>query len=273
MNEEHRNAAPTTAPRSPREPSADTGDREPYVRVWRLHPGGVRVEAADRTLQGDAPSGAVRWCGPFTHANGYGFWLYSPVDIDIVWHGGRSFEYELLGGYGAEDYAFVKQLQSPADKYQYAPRTKLDPGRVFEGIFSVWTGCAFQTPPGWALMMRSPINKATSPVLKVQEGILETDWLAYDIWMNLQFVQQSRRVSLRRDGWPVAQIIPVRREGYDRRWQLIDGPFERETPEGEAFYQRWIDYNHKKWVEKTRKEPYTYHSERARYLKRSERDG
>jgi antitoxin (DNA-binding transcriptional repressor) of toxin-antitoxin stability system len=114
-----------------------------------------------------------------------------------------------------------------------------------------------------------PINKPTTPVFKVQEGILETDWMAYDVWMNLQFVQQGKKASVRRDGWPVAQIVPVRREGYDRRWRVIEGPLERDTPEGEAFYQRWLEYNRKKWTEKGRKQPYTYHSERARHLERS----
>jgi hypothetical protein len=111
----------------------------PARRAVRAHAGRaprrlVRIEVADKTLQGDAPSSAVRWCGPFVHANAYGFWLYSPVDIDVTWHGGRWFEYEVIDGYTDEDYPFVAGLQSPEDEYRYAPRSKLDPGGVFEGF-------------------------------------------------------------------------------------------------------------------------------------------
>ncbi len=244
------------------------------IRVWRLHPEGAQIVAADKTLMGDAPTGAVRWCGPFTHANAYGFWLYPPLDIDITWHGGRSFEYEIINGYSDADYEHMHSLQAPEDSYQYDPREKVEAGSVFEGIFSIWTGCAFQTPPGWALMVRSVINKPVSPVFKVQEGILETDWLPYDIWMNLQFVQQNKKVSLRRNNIasPVAQIVPVPRQAYDRPWELTESMMERSTPEGEAFYQSWLAYNYKKWVKNDRKEPSTYNTERARHFK-DERQG
>ena len=43
------------------------------LRIWRMHPQGIRICPAERTLRGDAASGAMRWCGPFTHANAYGF--------------------------------------------------------------------------------------------------------------------------------------------------------------------------------------------------------
>lgn len=239
------------------------------IRIWRLHPEGAQIAPADKSLMGDAPTGALRWCGPFTHANAYGFWVYPPLDIDITWHGGRSFEYEIIHGYSDADYDHMHGLQDPGDSYQYDPREKIDAGTVFEGIFSIWTGCAFQTPPGWALMIRSVINKPVSPVFKIQEGILETDWLAYDIWMNLQFVQQNKKVSLRRGNVasPVAQLIPVPRQAYDRPWELTESMMERSTPEGEKFYQSWLAYNYKKWVKNAQKEPSTYNTERARHFK------
>ncbi|MBS1955558.1 MAG: hypothetical protein JST89_15355 [Cyanobacteria bacterium SZAS-4] len=239
------------------------------IRVWRLHPEGAKITPADKSLMGDAPTGALRWCGPFTHANAYGFWVYPPLDIDIIWHGGRSFEYEIIHGYSHADYDHMHGLQQPGDSYQYGPREKIDAGTVFEGIFSIWTGCAFQTPPGWALMIRSVINKPVSPVFKIQEGILETDWLAYDIWMNLQFVQQNKKVSLRRGNVasPIAQIVPVPRQAYDSPWELTESMMERSTPEGEKFYQSWAAYNYKKWVKNAHKEPSTYSTERARYFK------
>jgi hypothetical protein len=47
-----------------------------YLRIWRLHPQGVDVCPAEKTLRGGASSAALRWCGPFAHANAYGFWVF-----------------------------------------------------------------------------------------------------------------------------------------------------------------------------------------------------
>ena len=234
------------------------------LRIWRLHPTGVEICPAEKTLRGEASSAASRWCGPFTHANAYGFWLFAPVDLDVVWHGGRSFEHRFESLYTDDDASFISRLQNPKDKYRYLPRRKVEFGSTLESVVSIWTGCIFQTPPGWGLMIRNPVNINASTIFRAQEAILETDWLPYDIWINLQFVQQEKWARLRRsEGWPpIAQLLPVPRNAYDRHWSLIDVPMERTTAEGRDMFNRWIDYNHKKWVEKGQKDPATYHRQR-----------
>jgi hypothetical protein len=238
------------------------------LRIWRLHPQGIRICPAEKTLRGDASSGAMRWCGPFTHANSYGFWVFSPVDMDVIWHGGRSFEHRFQSLYTNDDVPFVSRLQRPKDSYRYSVRKKVDFGSVLESVVSIWTGCVFQTPPGWSLMIRNPVNINASEIFRAQEAILETDWLPYDIWLNLLFVQQGKWARLRRsDGWPpIAQLLPVPRIAYDRQWGLVDGPIERTTVEGSDLFERWLDYNTKKWVKSGQKDPATYHRERRRRL-------
>jgi Family of unknown function (DUF6065) len=236
------------------------------LRVWRLHPQGVAIHPAERTLRGDASLAAVRWCGPFIHANAYGFWVFPPVDMDVVWHGGRSFEHRFLSQYTDDDLSFVGHLQRPGDRYRYKPRKKVEFGSAQESVMSVWTGCIFQTPPGWSLMVRDPVNINTSAIFRAQDAILETDWLPYDVWLNLLFVQQGKWARLRRsDAWPpIAQLLPVPTAAYDHSWRLIDGAMERTTAEGDALFGRWIDYNAKKWGPDGQKEPATYHRERRR---------
>jgi len=235
-----------------------------YLRIWRLHPRGVRICPAEKTLRGDASAAATRWCGPFTHANAYGFWVFSPCDLDVVWHGGRSFDYRFESLYTDEDASLISRLQRPEDSYRYAPRKKIEFGSTLESVVSIWTGCIFQTPPGWSLMIRDPINITASAIFRVQEGILETDWLPYDIWINLLFIQQDKWARIRRaDNWPpIAQLVPVPTAAYDRPWSLTEGPLERTSADGRDLYSRWVDYNYKKWVEKGQKEPATYSRQR-----------
>jgi hypothetical protein len=234
------------------------------LRIWRVHPRGANVCPAEKTLRGEASSAAMRWCGPFAHVNAYGFWLFPPVDLDVIWHGGRSFEHRFETLYTDDDASVVSRLQRPEDKYRYVPRKKVEFGSTLESVVSIWTGCIFQTPPGWGLMIRNPVNINASTIFRAQEAILETDWLPYDIWVNLLFVHQEKWARIRRsDGWPpIAQLLPVPKAAYDQRWRVIDGPLERATAKGHDLFSRWIDYNYKKWVEKGQKEPATYYRER-----------
>jgi hypothetical protein len=253
--------------------SAETIEEDGFfLRVWRIHRHGVHICPAEKTLRGDASSAATRWCGPFSHANEYGFWVFSPVDLDVIWHGGRSFEHRLGTLYTDDDASVISRLQRPDDKYRYVPRRKIEFGSTLESVVSIWTGCIFETPPGWGLMIRNPVNINPSAIFRAQEAILETDWLPYDIWINLQFVQQGKWARLRRsERWPpIAQLLPVPKAAYDRRWRLMEQTLERTSPRGRDLYDRWIDYNYKKWVEKGQKEPTTYHRERFRGDKRAD---
>ena len=226
------------------------------LKVWRLHPDGCRITPAERTLRNTAHRDAVRWCGPFTHANKAGWWVFPPVDIDITWHGGSEFEYELLSPYSAADgllLSFLLDEDHKGDAWKWLSdpaggRTKFTWGVVERGVAQIWTGCIFETPPGWGLHLRSPINCA-DPAFHVMEAMLETDWLQYDIWLNIAFHRIGEKVELRRDGWPpVAQLIPVRRESYEGRWSVDEELLNRNTPEANRVFEFYVEYNEKKFA-------------------------
>lgn len=256
------------------------------LKVWRLHPDGCRIVPADRSLMGTAHPGATRYCGPFTHANKAGWWVSSPVDIDITWHGGTEFEHELLTPYSNADLRLINFLIDEADgvsqRNWLSPegRTKFTWGEVQPGVVQIWTGCVFQTPPGWGLQIRSPINCAPRGY-HIMEAMLETDWLHYDIWMNLVFHNEGDRVSLRRDQWPpIAQLVPVRRESYETKWTIEEELVNRKTDEANRVFEYYIQYNEKKFSRGGRqrrssedptvmKDSTTYYRERRRLADRT----
>lgn len=238
---------------------------------------------AEKTLHGTANRAAVRWCGPFTHANRAGWWVFPPVDIDIVWHGGDEFEWELLTPYTDADRHLIRFLLDESDDAHPAlwledeGRTKLTWGLVEPGVVQIWTGCIFETPPGWGLHLRSPVNLPPSP-FHVMEAILESDWLQYDIWLNLLFDRPGERAELRREGWPpVAQLVPVPRESYDSLWRLEEETVNRNTEEANRVFEYYVSYNEKKFARggkdpRSRTDPSltkdssTYFKERKRLL-------
>ena len=224
------------------------------LKVWRLHPQACALAPADRTLRGTAHADATRWCGPFTHANKAGWWVFPPVDIDITWQGGAAFDWELLTPYSNADAHLIRFLldEGEATPDKWLPvsrgRAKFAWGVVEPNVVQIWTGCIFETPPGWGLHVRSPINCADDRV-HVMEAMLETDWLQYDIWINLAFHRPGERVELRRDAWPpLAQLVPVRRDSYEGNWQLETEMVNRNTPQANRVFEYYVEYNEKKFA-------------------------
>jgi hypothetical protein len=222
------------------------------LSIHRLHPNGCRIVPAEKTLQGSANPGGVKWCGPFSSANKIGWWVHSPVDIDILWKGGETFEHKLYTPYSDYDHRYTRQLVRPEDGVDpdkwcmEGGRTKLTWGAADAGVVQIWTGCIFKTPPGWCLHVRSPVNFEPLP-FHIQEGILETDWMQYDIWLNVKFHKKHHWASLRRDGPPIAQLVPTRREAYEQSWETEDVMLTRDTEEGEKVTAYWLQYNRKKY--------------------------
>jgi hypothetical protein len=271
----------------------DTGVRMEATRtlkVWRLHPSSCPIVRAEKTLRGAAHRAGVRWCGPFTNANRAGWWVFPPVDVDIVWKGGSDFEYDVLTPYSDADSHLIRFLlrdDDDVDVDSWLPeegRTKFSWGLVDEGVVQIWTGCMFETPPGWGLHIRSPINFSPQP-FHVMEAVLETDWLRYDVWLNIAFDRKDEVARLRRDDWPpVAQIVPVPRETYEAQWQAEEELVHRKTPEANEAFEFFLQYNQKKFAGHGRdplsrddpsltKDSATYYKERKRILGGSERDG
>jgi hypothetical protein len=224
------------------------------LKVWRLHPSGCTIVPAEKTLNSTANRAGVRWCGPFTNANRSGWWLFPPVDVDIVWRGGTAFEYELLSDYSDADFHLIRFLIGEDEDVgvdRWLPpegRTKFTWGLVEEGVVQIWTGCMFQTSPGWGLHIRSPINFPPQPY-HVMEAVLETDWLRYDVWLNIVFDRPNEPVQLRRDAWPpIAQLVPVARESYDAKWQVDEELVNRNSPEANEAFEFFLQYNRKKFA-------------------------
>lgn len=252
------------------------------LKIWRCHSQSARIIPAEKTLHGTANLNGVKWCGPYTSANKAGFWLFPPIDIDITWRGGQQFDYKFHEEYSDEDYHLVRQLIKPTDGVDpdkwslQGGRTKFTWGLVEPGVVQMWTGLIFKTPPGWCLHVRSPVNFAPRSMY-VMEGIIETDWMQYDIWTNLVFTKENETIQLRKDGWPpLAQLIPTRRETFAEKWSSEEEMINRDSVEANQVFEYWINYNHKKFGsggkqaltpdKSLTKDGTTYHKEKMRLL-------
>jgi hypothetical protein len=116
------------------------------------------------------------------------------------------------------------------------------------------------------------------------EAVLETEWLQYDIWLNLVFDRPGEVVRLRRDEWPpIAQLVPVPRDTCSASWHAEEETINRNSEDADRAFAFWVQYNHKKFAgigtesipysdPPATKDPSTYYKERRRILGAPNRD-
>ena len=249
---------------------------EPIFKIFRVHPNGVRIEKAEKTLQGKANQDALKWCGPYGYANQMGWWVYPGFDLDITClekpesgcHSGRwggYFKYQ-TNGYDQSDYALMQEFDSKVKNdfgVSYMGKQHYAIDEPEKNCMSLWTGCVFQMPKDWALLIKSPTNTGLiydqgSPAC-VQEGILEVDWMRYDLWMNFKFHTYGKTLSFRKNqDWPIAQLIPIHKSSYEIGWQTEDKIMNAEDKDCVEMYERYSEYNQKKWVLQGEKDPFCF---------------
>jgi len=182
------------------EPAKMPSTRSQTLKATVTEAPASRLAPADPTLAGDARVADARSDSPVGRANALGWWVFSPCDLALVWRGGRAFELKL---FTAEEGGGAESLQGIVEI-----------GEDAEGVVTIWTGLSLQTPPGWCLKTQSPANVLSSPFVRVQEEILDTDAEAKPLAIKLRFVETGRPLHLRSAAaWPpLAQLVPIPRE-------------------------------------------------------------
>jgi hypothetical protein len=240
------------------------------LSVFRLHPHGVRITRAERLLNGEHVKSpmmhaGLRHCGPLAHANSSGWWIFSPIDLDVVYRGDGEWDYEPLSSYSFEEVDVVGRNLRAEDKYKTRARTHIAVGKVEPDTIQIWTGCIFRTPPGCVLLLTTPLNfvDAFRRPFHVQQAVLETDWLPYDIWLNVKFHRVGECARIRRaDSVPLAQVVPMTRAAYDRNLTHVERLMDRDDPPCQEIWRDWQDYNYAKWIRLGEKDPSTYYWKR-----------
>jgi hypothetical protein len=204
----------------------------PTLKIWRLHPKGVGVKPAEATLGGMAPSSARQHCGPYMHVNGAGFYLYSPIDIDLSYNPDRKIPWDWNmpnKQYTDEEIDILRSMPIKHPQFELdmiKRRSKLfisgaadEPAHTAQ----IWTGCIFQTPPGWSLWIRGPINRELATPFRIEEAIIESDFPRRRLGGGLRGCGRLCAFTPGTPVWHGARMRPQRRD----RCQLCHG--ERES--------------------------------------------
>ena len=189
----------------------------PIVRFHRLI-GSTRVPIrADRSAGGTLPTRATRYCEAVTSASSFGWWVFPPMNISLLWDGDTIFwqyKNEWLPITTAQFPGFRDAFDAtaPADLTGCAPPflTALpEPGTI-----QIWTGLIAQTAQDWSLLVRPPANLPLQGGYALYEGIVETDRWFGPLFTNLRLTRTDSPVHLASD-FPLIQVQPILRQTYN----------------------------------------------------------
>jgi hypothetical protein len=165
----------------------------------------------------------MRYCDALTSATGYGYWIFPPIDLRLLWDGEQ-----IVWSYGDEEewlpltgtntaavqfpgYADTFDELAPDQLRGYSPpfmTAMPEPGGV-----QIWTGLLAKTRPGWSLAVRSPVNLPAIPGLLTWEGIVETDLWIGPLFNNFRIMRTDVPVHIRAFA-PFLQVQPIPQLAY-----------------------------------------------------------
>ncbi|HYZ24251.1 MAG TPA: DUF6065 family protein [Rhodopila sp.] len=229
-----------------------TTNNEPIVRFHQLFNKGRAPERAERTGCGILPIRAVRYCEALTSATAFGWWVYPPIDVEVMWDGTEIFWrceqapdwMPLLPSAQLPDYAAAFDSVAPKRLTGCSPPflTALpEPGAL-----QLWTGLVAQTAPDWHLLVRAPANMPGAGGISLYEGIVEADRWFGPLFVNMRFTRSHIPVRLRAD-YPLALVQPVHRQTYANelldRMEVTGGPALLTAEHWDAYYATIVEPN------------------------------
>ena len=195
----------------------------PVVEFVKVIPDGRNPKRADRSGAGSIPGRAMRYCDALTTATGFGYWVFPPIDIQLMWDGeqifwsfGNASAWLPLTGSasGAAQFpGFAAHFDdiAPENLKGYSPPFLTALPEL--GGVQIWTGLLARTRPGWSLNVRMPVNLPGVPGLTAWEGVVECDHWFGPLFNNFRITKTDFPVRLRANV-PFLQVQPIPQLSY-----------------------------------------------------------
>lgn len=191
----------------------------PIVRFYRLIGDARLPQRADRSAAGTLPMRAYRYCEAVTTASAFGWWVFPPADIQLLWDGQDIF-WQCTGWDDWLPLAPSAQYPDMSKRFDAAaPKSLAGCSPPFltalpePGTVQIWTGLMARTVGDWSLLIRAPANVPLPGGYCMYEGIIETDHWFGPLFTNLRLTRTEVPVQFRED-FPLAQVQPLPRVAY-----------------------------------------------------------
>jgi hypothetical protein len=175
---------------------------------------------ADRSAAGTMPTRAFRYCEAMTSAAGFGYWVFPPCEIVLMWDGTQIFwncagsdheSWQPLSAMQAPGFAAEWDASAPADLAGCSP--PMMTAIPEPGVLQIWSGLFARTAPGWSLLVRAPANLPAPGGYVPYEGVVETDRWFGPLFTNIRLTRTHTPILLKND-YPLLQVQPIPRALY-----------------------------------------------------------
>lgn len=192
---------------------------EPRVHFYRLIQQARPPQRADRSGAGTLPTRAYRYCEAAASAAGFGWWVFPPLEISLLWDGS-----DIYWQYAeaAEWLPLMPSAQFPgfmAEFNSIAPPHLQDCSPPFltalpePGMLQLWTGLMVRTARDWHLLVRAPANLPLTGAFSLYEGIVAADTWFGPLFTVLRINRTDMPVKLRAE-FPLIQVQPIPKSAY-----------------------------------------------------------
>jgi hypothetical protein len=193
------------------------------VEFFRLLQSSRPPKRAERAAAGLLPARAMRYCDALTTATGYGYWIFPPLDIRLMWDSEQVFwsygpDETWLPLSGTESSAvqfpnYAEEFDATAPEFLRGYSPPFLTALPELGAVQMWTGLLAKTRPGWSLSVRPPVNIPGIPGIVAWEGIIETDIWFGPVFTNFRLTKTDMTVHIRARE-PIIQLQPVPQLAY-----------------------------------------------------------
>lgn len=148
----------------------------------------------------------VKKCMPIFDAMTAGYYLLAPCDIFLD-ATGETLKYSVPMAV----MAYKSDMFSSHDRKQY-DEYPIDSATEHKDLLRIMPFYSVETPPGYAALILNPMHGDTGPLRAVQ-GFIDTDKFITD--GHFSFVVKKNFKGIIKQGTPLAQVIPIRREDWE----------------------------------------------------------
>lgn len=213
----------------------------PAITFYRMVPTARPPMRADQAAGGTFPTRAFRYCEPMRAASAFGWYLFPPMDFQVMWDGRETFwAHEAAGGQWMPlhqtqfpDFSDYFDERAPEDCKGFALPFLGAPNEP--GLLQIWSGYVARTEPGWSVLSRPLANFPRPSGYEAYEGIIETDRWFGPIFTNVRLTRTHVPIHFRTEV-PLLQLQPL------PRWLYAD-----EVSEKFGLVERLEDFKAEDW--------------------------
>ena len=194
------------------------GSMDRTVTFHRIYEAAIPPLRSDKAALGTLPSAAFQYCEPVRTASAYGWNIFPPRDIRLLWDGVDIFFHD------EDEWCSFSSIHLDADFVDYwdthAPQDLQGCAPPFltnifvPGVIQIWSGYLVSSAPDWSVLIGPIANVPESKSYACYEGIVETDvFQPCPLFINIRLLGTDREIFIPRDK-PLFQVRPIRRDCY-----------------------------------------------------------